>query len=127
MAPHTKFAKLAKRLIAKHGRSMQIRKLSETPEVAGKGWRGPDPDAVVGFEYDLPVIGVVVDYEEEEIDGDQVRRGDKRILIDVLSNPTVDFTSANSILDETQVYSIVSCNTIKPGTTSILYDIQARQ
>lgn len=127
MAVHDKFANTAQRLIAKHGREMTLRKVSEDPANPAKEWRGADPDPEQGFEFERPVTAVVTDYSEEEIDGDQVHRGDKRLLVAAKPNVGIDLLRADSLLDGDQVYGIIGGSLLKPGTTEILYDFQVRQ
>lgn len=127
MAVHDKFANLAQRLIAKHGRAMVLRKLSRTPEDDTMPWRGTSTDPEEGYEYEQPVVGVVTDYNEDEIDGDQIHRGDKRLLVAAKPNAGIDLLKADSLLDEEQVYGIIRGNLLKPGVTEILYEFQVRQ
>lgn len=131
MAVHDKFANTAQRLIAKHGRSMQVRKLSRTSADPTKPWRGPDPTAPDGYEFDVAATGVVIDWTEQELDEDQTRRGSKRLLIaakpHVTGTPAVDLMQADNLLDEGGVYSLSKANCLKPGTTTIMYDFQVRQ
>jgi len=126
MAVHDKFANLAERLINKHGRDVTLRKLSRTPEDSDMPWRGTDPDPEVGYEFEQVVRAVFTDFNEDEIDGDQVRRGDKRLLVAAKPVAGTDLLKADSLLDEGSVYGIIRGNLLKPGTTEILYDFQVR-
>jgi len=131
MAIHDKYANTAQRLIAKHGRAMKVRKLSRTPEDTTKPWRGPDPTAPDGYEFDVDAVGVVIDWTEEEVAEDQTRRDSQRLLIAAKPHATaptpIDLKGADSLLDEGRVYSLAKGNCLKPGTTAILYDFQVRQ
>lgn len=131
MAVHDKFANTAERLIAKHGRPVQVRKLSRTPADDNKPWRGPDVTAPSGYEFDVEATAVVIDWTEREFEEDQTRRGSRRLLIaakpHVLADPPVQLLKADSLLDEGEVYSLSSGSLLKPGTTAILYDFQLRQ
>lgn len=125
---HAKFAKLARRLIAKHGRIVTIEKLSRTPEDSDKPWRGPDPDPEVGLEYSVPVKGVIVEYDDDQIDDDMIRRSDKRLLVGVpASDPVTDFIGADYVRDGDSIYGIVRVQPVEPGETRCMYDIQIRQ
>lgn len=127
MAIHDKFADLAERLITKHGRTMVLRKISRTPDDGTKPWRGPDTSPADGYEFQQSVTAVMTDYEDDEIDGEQVRRSDKQLLVAAKPNVLIDLLKADSLLDESQVFSVVSGRLLKPGTTAILYTFQVRQ
>lgn len=122
---HAKFATLAERLIEKNGRTLDLKRQSSTPSDAAKPWRGGQAT----YAEEVDVIGVVVEYDEEEIDGDIIRRGDKRALVAVNSLPEVgrpDLTKFHNLFDGTSVYSIVNVSVIEPGAVRIMYDIQLR-
>lgn len=130
--PHDEFADLAEELIAENGRPMTVRKLSRVPADSDKPWRGPAATTPDGYEFEVEAIGVVVDWTEEEYEEDQTRRGSKHLLIAckphlVTANPPVDLMQADSLLDDGGVYSLSKGNTLKPGTTAIMYDFQVRQ
>jgi hypothetical protein len=127
MAVHDKFANLTERLIAKHGRDMTVRKFSRTPADANKPWRGPSPQDPPGYEFEVTARAVVIDWTEQEVRDDQTRRDSKRLLIAAKPHPTNDLKSADSLLDEGQVYSLSRGNLLKPGTTSIMWEFQVRQ
>lgn len=127
MAVHDKFAATAQRLITRHGRVMTFSKLSRTPGTPTKQWRGPSDAPASGYEFQIPATAVVVDYNEEEIDGDQVRRGDKRLLVAAMPHAGVDLLRADTVLDGAGIYGIIKGSLLKPGTTEILYEFQIRQ
>lgn len=122
MAVHDKFAVLAQRLIAKNGRDVTLYQLSRTPADANKPWEG----AGTGFADSLTGKAVIVEYQEDEIDDDQVKRGDKKLLIAAPTAAGKDLTKFNKLDDAGAIYSIVNVKLLKPGTTSILYTIQIR-
>ena len=57
-----------------------------------------------------------------EIDGDVIRTDDKRILINSSVTPTLQ----DKIVDDSVVYSIVNIREVKPGGSTIFYDLQVR-
>lgn len=126
---YANFQTLAERLINENGRSMTLtRKDQGNPVDAAKPWRESTDAAEISFA----VVGVVIEYEKEEVDGELIRRGDKRILI--AAKDIEDEGPANekvedysSITDGTTVWRIVDVQVIEPGDTRILYDLQARQ
>lgn len=128
---HDKFARLAEKLIAKHGRDMDVKKLSREPADASKPWRagGPPPPGGPTWAESLTVKGVVVDYDEDDIDGTNIKRGDKRVLIaaDTAVTAGKDIADFDTVLDQGRPLSIIKCNVLEPGTTRIMYDVQCRQ
>ena len=122
MTIHDKFANLAQRLIAKHGRTITVRKLSETPADGAKPWRGTG----ASYEYAVEVIGVMTDYREEEIDGTNILVGDKRMLA-ASKDVAQSLQYATSLLDNEQVWSVEAVKVIEPGTTRIMYEMRVRQ
>lgn len=127
MAVHTKFANLAERLIAKHGRDMTIKKDSRAPADPSKPWRGPNPNPLTGYADSADVKGVMVGFEDAEIDGDYIKRTDKKLLVACKPIDAKDLTTFDTLFDESQVYGIKLMEVIKPGTTKIMYQFRARQ
>lgn len=124
--PHEKFARVADRLITKNGRPVTLQLLSRTPEDAAKPWRGPDPDPEEGIAASEDVIGVFTDYKESEIDGVDVRRGDKRLLVAAKAS-ALNLETFDIALDAGTVWRLFNIELLEPGTTRILYTMTARQ
>lgn len=126
--PHEKFAALADRLIKKHGRPLLICKLSTEPFDPSKPWRAGGP-ADGGPRYDdkVEVIGVVTVYEEDEIDGENIRSTDERVLVAARAAVGKSLEGYNTILDGDRPLCIYKGSVLQPGTTRILYDFQIRQ
>jgi hypothetical protein len=122
MAIHDKFAALAERLIAKNGRDVVLYKLSRTAATPAKPWEG----AGTGFEDSATVKAVITDYNEDEIDGEIIRQGDKKLLVAAKPSPTQDLLKFDKLDDAGSIYSVVRGNLLKPGVTSILYKFQIR-
>lgn len=102
----------ATRLISAYGRSMVLRSTTETG----------DPWAPVQSNVNTDIIGVSVEFRRSEIDGDVIRTDDKRILINSSVTPTLQ----DRIIDDSVDYSIVNIREVKPGGSTIFYDLQVR-
>lgn len=116
-------AATAKRLVEQFGRPVEFFRKSETPADPDKPWRGSvSPDTRV------QLIAVLVDYTLEEATSDHVLRGDKRAFVAQLSIPGIDLTDFDRMVDaDGQTWSVVRIETINPGDTRLLYDVQLRQ
>lgn len=121
---HVKFAITAKRLIEKNGRVLRFHRRSDVPNDPLKPWRGTTEVAIEQFD----AVAVVLDYEEDEVDGEIIRRGDRRVLLAVNSTPEPrpSLTGFHTVTDGTVVYSIVDVKLLNPGEIDILYDMRVR-
>lgn len=138
-ATHVRLAATATRLIAKHGRPLVLVKIDKT---------GPSFDPVAS-ESVITISGVQLSYAANEIDGNLVRADDKKFLIDAsvridsdmrirdlgtgkdivpLGDWIVGFHEfgGNDTAEVVTDYSIISVEEIKPGSTSMIYKVQAR-
>jgi hypothetical protein len=127
---YTNFRSLADRLISENGRALTIvrRDQSNFTDPA-KPWRGSTEAA----EVSTAVTGVFIEYEKEDVDGDLVRRGDKRVLIaakdvedESASSENVKVEDYDHVLDGTVRWKILSAELIEPGSQRIMYDVQVR-
>ncbi len=111
---HTRLAATATRLIALHGRPMQL--------LVSSG--GNDPFSPVSTNSELDIMGLQTKFSTREIDGDLIQVRDKRILLDSTVVPTSDMRLRDKGID----YSIVKdgIEEIEPGLKSIIYKVQAR-
>ena len=112
-------AAMALRLIQKKGRTVTLRTKS--------GTYNPDTDDFSSqTEDDASVKAVFTNYSNSQIDGELVRRGDKRLLMAALgleSSPS----GRDQVIDGDDTYKIISFETIQPGDTPILYKVQVRK
>lgn len=113
----TTLAATAQRLIAKNGRSVTLRKESRTPKDQAKPWRGTDCN-----DTDITVTAVIVDYTEADIDGERIKRGDRRALV----STTTDIRQWDLMIDGDEHYRIQNVEQIKPGSVDILWKLQLR-
>ena len=130
MVNYVSLANTAERLIEENGRTFTIVRAGETAVDPAKPY-GPDTSA---GETRHSVLGVIIEFENEDIDGALIRRGDKRCLI--AHNSIVDAASgADSLIveefdtleDGTEVWKIEGVEAIHPGDTRIMYDLQLRK
>lgn len=116
-------ARTAKTLIERFGRPVTLQRKSETPSDPAMPWRGTG-----AATQDTPVTAVLVDYTLQEQVSDHVKRGDKRAYVAQLSVAGMDLTVYDTLVDaDGQIWQIVRIETINPGDTRLLYDMQLRQ
>lgn len=126
---YANFRLLAERLINENGRTMTLTRQDQgNASDPTKPWRSSTGAAEISF----PVVGVVIEYEKDEVDGTLILRGDKRLLvaakdIDDASPANTKVEDYSKITDGAVVYRIINAQVIEPGDTRILYDLQVRQ
>jgi hypothetical protein len=114
----------AKRLIDRFGRSVTLKKQSATPTDAAKPWRGSSQASDIS----TTALAVIVDFALEEAESDHVQRGDKRAYVAQDSAPEIDLSSYDRLVEaDGQTWQIVRAETINPGDTKLMYDLQLRQ
>lgn len=111
----------ALRMIYKYGRNV---------EIISQGTGGEYDPSTGQFTPAEPkktnIKAVFVDYETKEIDGTNVLRTDKKVLIAAASLEEKPSTTTK-IKDGSEEYSVIDVNIIQPGNTKILYEVQARR
>jgi hypothetical protein len=123
MVNYVSLAAKAKALIEANGRDLTFKTVSRAAADANKPWRGP---SAAPTEFTLK--GVVVDYDEDDVDGDLVRRGDKRVLVAQNSiTGGQDMKIVDAMDDGGLDYKVVAVSPVAPGDTTIIYEIQARR
>lgn len=118
---YTRQVQSALRMIYKFGRNV---------EVVSAG-TGDEYDPTTGqFTTASPVISnikaVFTHFEEKEIDGTNVLRTDEKVLF-AAASLSAKPASTDKIKDNGTEYNVVNVNTIQPGDTAILYEVQARR
>jgi len=120
---YTRLATTAERLIEENGRSVTLLKGGEVVSDPAKPWRD---DSTTG-DLSLTVIGAIVNYDYDEIDGDLIKRGDKRLLIAQNSVSANEIETFDRVLDGGVDWKIQDTKVWEPGDTRIFYDLQLRK
>lgn len=121
-------ANTAERLIEENGRDLTLIKGSETVADPTKPWR---EDLVAG-ETRFTIKGVIVRYDNEDIDGTLIKRGDRQALVahnsvEDESTGSVIIEKFDRVLDGGVDWKIIEVTSWEPGDTRIFYDMQLRQ
>lgn len=123
MVDYVSLASVAERLIEQNGRDVTLRKENRTPADSNAPWQGTS-----GAVTDIgPLKGVFVEYDNEGIDGDRVRRGDKRLFVAANDTSLQIVEGFDKVVDGTETWAIVAVRIVQPGDTLIIYDIQVRR
>lgn len=119
---------VATRLIRKNGRDVQLVRLSRRAKDPSKPHRGTSEIE----DAKITVKAFISKYQERDIDGDNIRRGDQRALIEVkLSDQadidsTTDFSTFDRLIDGTRRWRIENIESVELGTTTLVYKAQLR-
>lgn len=114
----------AKRLIAKHGRSVDFKKILRTPADSSKPWRAGatslEPAGTV------TTIGVFVDPTSlremgyKETNDDAKKKIEKICLV----AGDVDLTGIDVCVDGATEWKVVGINMLQPGATKVVYAVE---
>lgn len=123
MAKYPSLRATAQRLIQKNGRDITYRQKGATLTDPAKPWEG----TTAASNKDSTVKASFVSITEQEIRGQLVKTGDKRVLIAADDLPCVTPpSSADTILDRGIAWNIVSVEAIDPSEAAVLYDFHVR-
>lgn len=129
-ADHSKFQALSKKLIAKHGRSVTIRRKREVSSDTDKPWRGPDTETVSSLPSDHKVDGCFAVFIPAGTIGrfkDDVREFDRFLLAPTdteLVSSGIDIEEGDSLVSGGQVWGINRVHTSQPGDLVLLYELE---
>lgn len=121
MADHSKFATLAMRLIAKHGRSVVIQKMASAPADATKPWEGPAVPTVGQTANAMAVFLPVSSASEfglATVDDSLLKRTEQLALIQPVQEGLQFF---DRILDGSLYQRIIWWEALKPADQTVLY------
>lgn len=109
-------AQTARELVDEFGRTITLRRVNPGAYSAAS-------DSFSGASsVDHTVKAVFTSFKAQEIDGEIIRRDDKRVILAGIA-PLV----GDQILEETTTWRVLSVETVKPGDTDILWKVQARR
>ena len=115
-------AEVAQRLIRQNGRQVDLVRAPTAPADPSAPWDGPTP----GSEQRLTVWAVVTDYKNNAVDGEEIMRGDRMLIIPALEMNGEDPNTYESVVDGSDRWNTMRVETIKPGSVPIVYKMQAR-
>lgn len=110
-----------KRLLDSFGQTVTVSVWSEGSYNATTG-------AATPTNTDYTVRGVVLDYEQAEIDGGAVQRGDRKVLAypQDTSGTSYSPNAHSKVTISSAEHEVVSVTTVSPGGTAVLYELQIR-
>ena len=120
MVDFASLAALAVRLISKNGRDVTLVQSSQTPDNPAQPWRGTD-----GNDTETVVRAAITNYDEEQVDGDLIRRGDRQAWVAADSGVAIE--DYDYLVDGTVRWKIIDVNVIKPATVTVAYGLQLRR
>lgn len=87
----------------------------------------PDDDArSADLEDETEITAVFTHYRSHEIDGEIIRRNDKRVLI-AAESLTSEPDGTCWIIDGATKFKVIDTVTVQPGDTPLLYKVQVRK
>lgn len=109
-------ADTADEMISEFGRDITIhRKQSGTFSASANGFIGGST------ALDIPAKAVFTKFRDSQIDGEMVKRTDKRVLV------TRAVQKNDILIDGTTKYTVVDVETVQPGSLPLIYKAQARK
>ena len=123
MVDYVSLASTALRLITANGRTVTFTVKTTTPADTNKPWRGTAASGDTTFD----AVSVIVPFENDDVDGKLVRRGDSRLFVAANSVTGQDMESVDTVTDRDELWKVIKVNDISPGNTLVLYEIQLRR
>jgi len=107
-------------LIAEEGRAFTLTPPG-TLQDTDKPWRGNKAGTADNE------IGVFVRYKSREVDGDEIRRGDQKVL--TIPSENIDIEDGTKLVDslDSSSWHVVNVEKITSGSDILLYILQIRQ
>jgi hypothetical protein len=110
----------AKRLVSKYGSAMILRRIVSGVYDPATG----ETSGSVTNSYNCK--GVTESYKESYVNGDTIKAGDKKVLLSA-SGLTIVPKSGDTLLIGSEVWSMVSVDSLAPGEIAVIYTVQIRQ
>lgn len=109
-----------KELIDEEGRSLTITPPGSEAD-ANKPWRGNSAGTPTN------ATGVFVRYKSSQIDGDQIRRGDQKVLL--IPDETIDIEDGTKVVDslDSSIWMVKHVEKITNKSDILLYILQVRR
>lgn len=114
----------ADELIKETGRKITVRHVPQGVIAnADKPW-----DKSPSVPVDIDTFGAFVAYDRKEVDGNQIKATDKKLLF-TATNITFELTDRDQIIDSltSKPWAIIDVDLLQPGSTKVLYTVQVRK
>ncbi len=118
MSFYSQLASTGTRLLAKYGRDVVLRKVTQS------GSYNPATGSQANTTSDTTYKGVVLDYKdgETEVQGELVLKGDKQLLLEPAAAPTAQ----DAILIGGVLFQVLSVKEVNPAGTRVLRVLHLR-
>lgn len=115
---YTEIAADADELLAEFGAPATLKR------VTAGGYDPATGDTTSASSAEWISVGVKLDYEQKQVDGTLIRRGDQRILLSVVGmvNPQTGDTLTIGI----DVFNVIESRPLQPALVPVLFDVQVR-
>ncbi len=122
MVDYVELATVAQELILEFGRAMSVRKV--TTAVPGD----PDTPWVPGAESvaDTAVNGVFLETKRSHITGEMIPEDRSLLLLSASELGAVVPIGKDRIVDGAKVWEVLRVETLKPGATALIYELQVK-
>lgn len=80
-----------------------------------------------GTTTDYAALGIKRFYQESEIDGDLILRGDLQVILAASAGLPQPRPKHDQLVIEGQVWDLEDCRPLAPGAETVLYKLQARK
>ena len=130
---------VAERLVRENGRDVTFIRTEETPANASQPWRGPGQasSGAAAIEESLTVPAAVIPFEAEDVDGQLIRRTDKRAIVSAkaldeaavsagISTP-VRLETYDRAIDRGREHKIKAVEVFDPSETGLAFSVQLRE
>lgn len=110
-------AAAAHRMLSRFGREVTLVRIEA-------GDYDPATSAAATYERQYAGTGAVFAYAQREMDGDQVRTGDQRLLLSAENVPAPQ--TGDLVMIGCDTWSVVRCETLAPAGVPVMHAVQLR-
>ncbi|AEP08892.1 hypothetical protein [Micavibrio aeruginosavorus] len=114
-------AKTALKQIADKGREITVRRPGE-----GQVYDPSNDTFTAATPVDETVKALFTNFSKNDVDGEKIKRTDKRVLIAGASLDMAPDTD-HKIIDGGVTYNVINTDVVQPGDTVLLYMVQVRK